>query len=658
MSSASPFAHPKQLTSRQQFLLGCVIGAAAFLLLFGFGPLDVTNDLWLRSGFVEKDAIQHYTGWLFYRESALSIPFGTAESINWPQGLSIAFTDSIPLFAVFFRLIEGILPATFQYFGLFAFLCFVLQGGFAALLLGLFTRSAAALVLGCLPFVFSPVLVERTFRHTSLGAQFLIVAALYYYIRGRREKRVCWPGLFAVNVLTIALHPYFVPMTYAFTAALVLGVMVDTRTAARPLGFLAGNLAATVAAGWLFGLFTGSAEGGSTVEFGYFGMNLNALWNPISRWTTVWSRVLPVQNQVRGNYDAFNYLGLGILLACVALAVWAVLHRHESLTSMRCHWPLLLVCLCLTVFAVSHVVTANGATLFTLPLPHALVRLATTFRSSGRMFWPVYYLIFTCCIVFTLRLKPQKAAAGALALLAAVQLWDISPALIERGSEMRNYQAEYPSPLTSSFWEAAADRYDHIVSLDELQEEPLHLALWAADHHLTTNDPFAARWDEDALAEQRQSLIDALLAGQTEPDCLYLVHEEALFLELADVLQADAFCAHLEGGWYVIAPGLEYTGTDAIVYGPQGEGFPLHISDYTDSIWDKGVLVREEPYQTLLFPDCAFTRRQLEGMTALAADGIEYPILNVDDKDAGWLMVTLDIPDARILQGKELESIA
>ena len=45
-------------------------------------------------------------------------------------------------------------------------------------------------------------------------------------------------------------------------------------------------------------------------------------------------------------------------------------------------------------------------------------------------------------------------------------------------------------------------------------------------------------------------------------------------------------------------------------------------------------------------------------MQALRADGVDYPILNIDDKDAGWLMVTLDIPDAHTLQGKELESIA
>ena len=44
----------------------------------------------------------------------------------------------------------------------------------------------------------------------------------------------------------------------------------------------------------------------------------------------------------------------------------------------------------------------------------------------------------------------------------------------------------------------------------------------------------------------------------------------------------------------------------------------------------------------------------LTGAAALCADGQEYPILDVDDHDAGWLMVTLDIDDATILWDQEL----
>src|SRR5699024_5140995 len=150
---------------------------------------DFTNDAFCRGGYIEKDIQQHYAGWLFYRQSPLRFPLCIAESVNWPAGLSVAYTDSIPLFAAFFRLLSPLLPGTFQYFGWFTLLCLCLQGGFGALLLGLFSKGKVLPLVGDLVFVFSPVLWERALRHTSLAAQFLLLGALYYYFRSGREGR-------------------------------------------------------------------------------------------------------------------------------------------------------------------------------------------------------------------------------------------------------------------------------------------------------------------------------------------------------------------------------------------------------------------------------------------------------------------------------------
>ena len=100
-------------------------------------------------------------------------------------------------------------------------------------MVGLFTRSDLAALLGAVPFVFSPILLERAFRHTSLAAQFFVLGALYYYVRGCREGRHAFPGLFVLNLLTITVHPYFVPMTYAVTLALVLLQAARTRRPVR-----------------------------------------------------------------------------------------------------------------------------------------------------------------------------------------------------------------------------------------------------------------------------------------------------------------------------------------------------------------------------------------------------------------------------------------
>ena len=80
----------------QLFVLGALLGAAVFLLVYGIAPLDVANDAFCRGGYVEKDIQQHYAGWLFYRDSALRWPLGVSPAVNAPSGLSVAYTDSIP----------------------------------------------------------------------------------------------------------------------------------------------------------------------------------------------------------------------------------------------------------------------------------------------------------------------------------------------------------------------------------------------------------------------------------------------------------------------------------------------------------------------------------------------------------------------------------
>lgn len=636
------------------FALGALLGLAVFLLVYGPAPLDVTNDLFCRGGYLEKDIQQHYAGWLFYRQDAVGFPLCVTTALNAPQGVSIAYTDSIPLLAALCRPLAGALGGTFQYFGWFTLLCFMLQGGFAALLCGVFVPGAALPALGSALFLASPVLYERAFRHTSLGAQWLVLAALYLYFRLRREGRYASRGLFLLNVLTIGIHPYFLPMTYAVTLALLLEHAVHTRQWRGPALYLTADLACTALLGWALGFWYGTATSGGQALYGYFSMNLNALWNPAGLGGTVYSRLLPAQNLVGGNYDAFAYLGLGVLLALPAVLVCG---RRTLARRLRSHWALCAVCVVLTAFAVSHVVTANGATLFTLPLPERLIQLFSVFRSGGRLFWPVYYLLVLAAFVGVCRLpRPLLWAV----LLVSVQIWDVSPGIWQRHLAWQQACREesFPTGLQSDFWQAATG-YAHLVSVQGLQDDALHLALYAADHGMTTNDPFAARYDAAALESERQQLVQELWAGTLRDDTLYLFESEGAFLQAVDAVKAQAWCGEVASAdgtsrWYVIAPGLQGQTFDSLCT-PYDEAYPLRLADYTDALWNRGVL--DETKQTVCFADAPFTRAKLENAAALVCAGQTYPITQVDDSDPGWLMVTLEIDDATVLWDQELETI-
>ena len=114
------------------FVSGMLLGALCFLVIYGFRVLNPVYDDWLMSG---GDLTQHYLGWRFFRESEWLFPIGLMNTIAWPNEVAVIFTDSIPGMAVICKLLSPILPETFQYFGLWGILCFMLQGGFAAVLL-------------------------------------------------------------------------------------------------------------------------------------------------------------------------------------------------------------------------------------------------------------------------------------------------------------------------------------------------------------------------------------------------------------------------------------------------------------------------------------------------------------------------------------------
>src|SRR5215468_8938067 len=96
---------------------------------------------------VGSDWSYHYVGWVYYRQADLHL---------FPLG-------AIPGLAVVLRLFAPVLPATFQYIGLWLLLCFVLMGWFGARLVQALAPSSSSLTaaLGGALFTLSPPLMMR-----------------------------------------------------------------------------------------------------------------------------------------------------------------------------------------------------------------------------------------------------------------------------------------------------------------------------------------------------------------------------------------------------------------------------------------------------------------------------------------------------------------
>lgn len=195
------------------------------------------------------------------------------------------------------------------------------------------------------------------------------------------------------------------------------------------------------------------------------------------------------QNQTLGNYDGFNYLGLGMLLCSVAVAVVVLRwHRSSILKCLKTRFGLLFVVLCLTVFAVSNVITANGRCACPdSPAPvcdtagnHSALQRASVL--AGML--PDFYLLRSC----TDPLDPIPETMGTNCCdrgIVHCTAGGFKPALLEKAGSFRPYSDAGSNLLSqqdsslAALLDATEGRYQHLVALGPLKTTgpepgPLH----------------------------------------------------------------------------------------------------------------------------------------------------------------------------------------
>lgn len=540
-------------------LLGAAAGVAVFLWVYGTAPLHPGWDNWILRGYDEWDVQQHYAGWLLFRNSHWSFPLGMADTIAVPDGTVISYTDSLPWVSIFFKLLRGVLPATFQWFGWYTLGCFALQGAAGALLCARCVsapapRAVTGLLGGAL-FACLPTLWERAFRHTALASQWLFLFALYVYLESRsalhqtgRPPRLRWWGP-VLAFAAVGIHPYFLPLVMVC----VLLWSIDRIRLSGAWAGAAVDFAAALAAALVGGVLCGAIGSGTSLSregYGEFSMNLNALINPSSRGQYTWSRVLPVLPQQSGQYDGFNYLGLGVLLllaSALVLSAVRLFRRPRRVAGWwRRNWTVAAACALLTLFALSNQVYW-GNTGFTIPLPGWLLNLCGIFRSSGRMFylpaaclvvWGVYTLLEACR-----QLSRTALWSGILlALVLGVQVWDLSAVAAEKRAWLTQAMAEPVENVAfHSLTSGIGAGHTSLLAAGEVREDRLRLlAILAGREGLSTNLDIAVSGSREAAAQNRADTAALLQRGSYDPAAVYVTTDEAVWQQWQQIFAQDS----------------------------------------------------------------------------------------------------------------------
>jgi putative flippase GtrA len=528
--------------------LAMLNGVIIFFALTRGSILDPRNIDWLLRA---SDPATSFVGWRFFRQSPVfQVPFGANPNYGMEIGSSVVFSDSIPLLAFLFKPFTSLLPGTFQYFGLWILLSFVLQSIFAYKLLRRFSEDRWLSWIGSVFFAIAPVCLARLEGHFALFGQWLVLAALYLYFAPRFSLLSC-VALLSISAL---IHFYLLTMVgFIWAADLWQRRWRHEISAALATICLVTGVVVTLVIMWLAGYFMvgfGIAQGG----FGIFRMNLLSMINPDG----LWSVLLPDQPGDAGEHEGFAYLGIGVLLLAL-LAGYELLRGHrETFVDRRSVVPLLFVSLALIILALSNHVAFGSLELIVYMIPDVLRPFTDALRSSGRMFWPVYYLIYVAIFIFLFRRLARRIAIGVFAALLTVQVAD-SWAAFRHFSDILAYPPAWSSPLKSPLWAEIGKRYKRIIYVYPRNNAPddyLPWAVLAADHGMAMNFGYFARVNWARLYAARAAAITAVRANRLKPESLYVFGDEALWT-VASAQSRPSDVVGVIDGFRIIAPKLK-----------------------------------------------------------------------------------------------------
>lgn len=417
----------KPLNNAAYYGLALLISTIYVLTLFPLNFFAGTNPFWFD---INTDPTQHVTGlWAFLADD-WHFPLLYPPYLNYPQGVSAAYADIIPLAAILFKPIAGLFPSYTHYFGIWVFLCYLLQGVAGAYFLGnALKKTLLYAITGAMFSVMMPSLMIRI-PHSALLMQSLLLFTLAFYYLGinGKIKPTQATRRQGVLILTAALiHPYFLAMLYPLYFVTHLSFVIKHKEKlSYALKQNALILFLVILLLWVVGYII-PGQGVFSPANG-FDINSMNLLSPFLGTYLAGSAFLPsghfVLDATGLQIDGHNYLGISVLL----LSAYIVIFQTRSLAkALFNHWPMVLLMIAFTIYALSNKIYVADTLLVSYDLPSMLDKITGTFRSSGRFFWTVGYMILFGTLLLFIKTCRQKLLIPVLILLVSLQYIDTAP---------------------------------------------------------------------------------------------------------------------------------------------------------------------------------------------------------------------------------------
>jgi hypothetical protein len=486
------------------------IGAAFFFWTFPLDLLCGGPGYWNNPG---DDPAQALMGYQAFAHDAWRLPLFRTELMNPPEGANVIFTDCIPIMALLGKLAYRATGHVFNYFGPWLLLCYLMQGIAGVVLarmMGIIS-FAAQLAVGVI-FLFTPSFIFR-FSHRPLAAHFLILIALILYLGMVRSPSIRIRSIFSGLVaITFLVNAYMLAMVSAIYLA---GLAEALRRRTLSLRQTGTTLVLTLAGVTLCVVLSGGRQLSSAVGiidgFGFYSMNLlSPVWPQLSG-IFPWGH--DIVDSTGGQYEGFNYLGVGVL----ALLVVALLRGwgKPAIELWRRHVFLISAAVIMALYALSLDIWIGSTRLthFDANQVPILRSIAGTFRSSGRFFWPLGYVLAAGAAAIFVRTMPRRAAPALLAVIASLQALDSTGVRAEVLDRLQHRIP--PLPLDRGLWSDIVGRHraviiePHFICMPpQSREVHREILLIAAEAGIPANSAIVNRLDIDCDKERDQVASD------------------------------------------------------------------------------------------------------------------------------------------------------
>jgi hypothetical protein len=424
----------------------------------GFENLNFQNSKWL---YTVADISNSQNGWIFFKNDIWHFPFGKNPNYGLDIASSIIFSDSIPLFAFFFKIFKNFLPEIFQYFTLWIFLCFFLQSYIAFLIIYKKTNNIHYSILSSFLFIIAPIFIYRLGVNLSLGGQWLILLGYYIYLYANKDKaNYFWVTLLVLSTL---VHLYFTVMLFVIYGFYILGIFLNDKNIKRLLINISSSILIVLTFMYFFGYFETEFMGSVSKGYGVFGLDVLGVFDPQNTTDGLdWSFFL---NNIEGSTgEGFNYLGVGVisLFFVVILAFLAKCIKDKNFIKifLKKYISFLFIVIFLICWAITTKVHFAGRELLDIPIPDYVFGVLSIFGATGRFFWPVYYLIIFFSLFYLYDNFKKKYSFFGIILILIIQIVDLSPGL-------KNYFLDkkhigQPKILKSNIWKELPQNFDNL----------------------------------------------------------------------------------------------------------------------------------------------------------------------------------------------------